>query len=455
MNILLLNPPYPYKVIREGRCQHEAAIWDSLYPPLSLATLASYLRDGHRVTIIDGVAEGLTPSSLSERLKALNPDLIISTVSTPTINEDLKLLKEIKGISEAKTAIFGVHATYFAEELIQNDFIDSVILNDPEIPAVRLASGKEEDFEGIIRKSNGMPVLYPRKEKNVSSFKIPSWDLVDLNKYRIPIKREKYVLVSTARGCPYNCSFCVVPSYNGKRVRFREVNEVVEELKAVSKHVNQVFFYTDLFTFRKKYVLDLCEQIIRENIPIHWVCNSRVDTFDREMAEVMRKAGCWMISFGIESGNQKILDLCDKKITLEQSRRAVQVARDADIISVGHFVLGFPGETQETLQQTLDFSVEVDPDFAEFYIATPFPGSRLYESLKSQIRIDWDDVRYDFDPYQYHFDLGKIRKKAYFKFYLRPKKVARFIRLFGVKKIVPMSFSAVRFLSSFFSRRRG
>jgi len=453
LNIILLNPPYPYKVIREGRCQHEAAIWDSVYPPLSLATIASYLRDAHNVTIIDAVAEGKDLSSLIKSLKELRPDLIISSISTPTIDGDMQVLEQLKHHTKAKIAIFGVHATYFSDELIKEDYIDFVILNDPELPAFQIASGDKDNLEGVVYKSNEKIVSVSSKERMISSFRIPAWDLVDLEKYKIPIKKKKYVLVFTARGCPFGCTFCVVPFYYGKKIRVREIDEIIEELKVVSSYAEEVFFHTDLFTFKKDYIIKLCEQIIREKINIHWVCNSRVDTFDREMAEMMKKAGCWMVSFGIESGSQEVLDLCKKKITLDQSREAIQVAREVGLISVGHFVLGIPGETPDTIRQTLQFSKELDPDFAEFYIATPFPGSDLFETVKDRISLNWKDIRYDYDPYSYPFDLERIRKKAYFQFYLRPQKVLRFIRLFGVKKIIPMSFSAFRFIFSFFAKR--
>ena len=449
MNIILLNPPYYCKVVREGRCQHEAAIWDSVYPPLSLATIASYLRDDHNIQIFDAIAEETELSSLVNNIKDFGTDLIFASVSTPTITEDLQALEQIKSSTRAKIAVFGVHATYFAKALIEENYIDYVILNDPEFPSVQIASGRMDNLEGVVHRENGNIVVRPPNPKRITDFKIPAWDLVDLKNYKIPIKGKSYVLVSTARGCPYDCSFCVVPYYYGKKIRYREVEEVIEELKAVSKYVDEVFFHTDLFTSRKSYVLELCDQIRKEQINIQWICNSRVDTFDKEMAEAMKAAGCWMVSFGVESGNQDILDLCGKKITLEQSRRAVRICREAGLISIGHFVLGFPGETHETLKQTIRFSRKIDTDFAEFYIATPFPGSRLFETVRQDISLDWKNIRYDHDPYNYGFDLEKSRTRAYFRFYLRPKKILKFIQLFGFTKIFAMSSSAIRFLTSF------
>lgn len=453
MNIVLLNPPYSYKVVREGRCQHETAIWDSVYPPLSLATIASFLRDHHRVKIIDAIAASMDVQALDRALKEFPPHLIISSVSTPTIREDLRVLKHLRERTGARIAIFGVHATYFADELIREDYLDFVLLNDPEFPAVAIASGSLSNLEGVVYKDNGRPVRVPSNLKRRTSFRIPAWDLVDLKKYKIPIKRKSYVLMSTARGCPFDCSFCVVPYYNGKKVRYREIPEVIEELKAVAAYVDEVFFYTDLFTFKKEYVLELCDRMVREKLDLHWSCNSRVDTFDRDMAVAMKKAGCWMVSFGIESGNQKILDLCGKKITLPQSKNAVATARKAGLISIGHFVLGFPGETAETVRQTMRFSRDINPDFVEFYIATPFPGSRLFDEIKNDLVVDWTDIRYDFDPYHYPFDLVKLRKRAYFQFYLRPAKIWSFIRLFGVHRIAAMSVSAARFLQSFLIKK--
>jgi len=453
VKIALLNPPYPYKVVREGRCQHETAIWDSIYPPLSLATLASFLREAHTVTILDAIAEGLDLDHVLSRLLLFRPDLVIASISTPTVKDDLETLRQVKARTGCRTAVFGVHATYFAEDLLRQTDIDFAFLNDPEFAALHIASGAPGPPPGAVSRRNGQLLRQPPPRDQALHFKVPAWDLVDLNRYKIPIKGKKYVLVSTARGCPFNCTFCVVPYYNGRKVRFRTVAEVMEELRAVSRYVNQVFFYTDLFTFRKEYVMELCQEMIRQGLRLEWICNSRVDTFDREMADIMKRSGCWMVSFGIESGSQKILDLCDKKITLEQSRRAVAAARQAGLISIGHFVLGFPGETRETLRETIRFSRKVNPDFVEFYIATPFPGSRLFESLKSGLPQDWEKIRYDYDPYRYPFDLAKARRRAYLGFYLRPAKMASYLRLFGLKKILSLGLSAVRFLYSFAARR--
>ena len=453
MKIALLNPPYPYKVVREGRCQHETAIWDSIYPPLSLATLASFLREEHPIILLDAIAEGLNVEAVLGRLSEFHPDLVIAAISTPTVNEDLQALKQIKEQLGCRTAVFGVHATYFAEDLIRETDLDFVFLNDPEFAALHLASGASGPVPGAVYHDKGGAVRVPPPQDKDLHFKVPAWDLVDLSRYKIPIKGKSYVLVSTARGCPFNCTFCVVPYYSGRKVRFREVEEVMEELRAVSRYVDQVFFHTDLFTFRKDYVMRLCREMIRQGLRLEWICNSRVDTFDQEMADLMKKSGCWMVSFGIESGSQEILDRCDKKITLEQSRRAVTVARQAGLISIGHFVLGFPGETRETLRQTIRFSREVNPDFVEFYIATPFPGSRLFESMKTELPPDWRKIRYDYDPYRYPFDLAKARRRAYLGFYLRPAKMASYLRLFGLKKIFGLGLSAVRFLYSFAGRK--
>jgi anaerobic magnesium-protoporphyrin IX monomethyl ester cyclase len=453
VRIALLNPPYPYKVVREGRCQHETAIWDSVFPPLSLATLAALLRDEHEVIVLDSIAEQKSESAVLVQLEAFGPELVVASISTPMIANDLNFMKQVKNRTGARTAIFGVHATYFARELAQEPYLDYIFQGEPEFATLHLASRARGSVPGAVYIENDRFVSVPPLKNKRLSFRVPAWDLVDMRRYKIPIKNKSYVLVSTARGCPFNCSFCVVPFYYGRNVRYREVNEVIEELRAVSRYVNEVFFHSDLFTFRKDYVLQLCEAMIRGNLRLNWICNSRVDTFDKEMADVMRRSGCWMVSFGIESGSQKMLNLCAKKITLEQSRQAVSIAKQSGLVSVGHFVLGFPGETIETLRKTLRFSRQINPDFAEFYIATPFPGSQLYEDMKSVLGKDWRNIRYDFDPYNYPFDLASTRHRAYLHFYLRPIKMLRYIRLFGVEKILNMGLSAARFLYSLLVRK--
>lgn len=452
MKVLLLNPPYETGVVREGRCQHEAAIWDTVYPPLTLATCAAILRQAHDVRIIDAVAARTDLRQVEAAAVAFGPDLIVASVSTPTVDSDLTVLKRLKESTGARIGAYGVHATYFAKDLVGSGALDLVIHHEPEGAAKELTRKPLEQVGGVSYRVDGRVVTNPSgKEYDPEDLPFPAWDLLDMRHYRLPVKRTPYVLMTTGQGCPFPCTFCVAPYYSGVKFRPRPVEDVLAEMKYVRNFVRDVFFHTDTFTLNKKYVMSLCQRLIEEDLGIGWVSNSRVDTVDEEMVRAMKRAGCWLLSFGIESGSQKILDTSKKKIQLEQSRRAVKTANDAGLMVAGHFILGLPGETEETVRQTIDFARELDLSFAEFYIATPFPGAELYEVFRdstSAFHTDWKRFEYSHNVMAPDLDLERYRRNAYVGFYLRPAQVLFILRKFGVAHLPQLAASGFRFLSS-------
>ena len=399
MKILLLNPPAETAVVREGRCQHEAAIWDTVYPPLTLATCAAILRQAHDIRIIDAVAARLDRQAVEAAAGAFRPDLVLASVSTPTVDYDLEGLRRLREVTGARVGAFGVHATYFAKDLVGSGAVDLAIHHEPEGAAKELTRKALEEVGGVTYRANGQTVTNPPgKEYDPEDLPFPAWDLLDMRHYRLPVKRTPYVLMTTGQGCPFPCTFCVAPYYSGVKFRPRAVADVLAEMKYVRNFVRDVFFHTDTFTLNRKYVLELCQRMVDEDLGLGWISNSRVDTIDEEMVRAMRRAGCWLLSFGIESGSQKILDTSKKKIHLEQSRRAVKLANDAGLMVAGHFILGLPGETEETIRETIEFAEQLDLSFAEFYIATPFPGAELYEVFRDSsspaFQTDWKRFEY-------------------------------------------------------------
>ncbi len=452
MKILLLNPPYETGVVREGRCQHKAAIWDTVYPPLTLATCAAILRKTHDVRIIDAVAAGADRRAVTASAVSFAPDLIVASVSTPTVDDDLEVLKELKAITGARIGAYGVHATYFAARLVGSGAVDLVIHHEPEGAAKEMTRKPLAEVGGLTHRLTGRLVATPpATEYDPEDLPFPAWDLLEMSHYRLPVKRTPYVLMTTGQGCPFPCTFCVAPYYSGVKFRPRPVADVLAEMKYVRNWVRDVFFHTDTFTLNKKYVLDLCQRLIEADLGIDWVCNSRVDTLDEEMVRAMRRSGCWLLSFGIESGSQKILDASKKKIRLEQSRRAVTMANDAGLMVAGHFILGLPGETVGTIRDTIEFAAELDLSFAEFYIATPFPGAELYEIFRESLGSspgDWRRFEYSHNVMAPELDLEGYQRKAYVRFYLRPGQMLFLLRKFGVARFPQLAASGVRFLSS-------
>jgi radical SAM superfamily enzyme YgiQ (UPF0313 family) len=452
MKILLLNPPYDVGVVREGRCQHEAAIWDTVYPPLTLATCAAILRQTHEVRIIDAVAARTPLDAVETAAQAFGPDLVLAQIATPTADNDLAVLKRLRDTLGCRVGAFGVHATYFAKDLVGNGALDLVIHHEPEGAAKELARKPVEAVGGVTYRRDGDVVTNPAgKEYDPEELPFPAWDLLDMRHYQIPVKRTPYVLMTTGQGCPYPCNFCVAPYYSGVKFRARPVDDVLAEMKYVRTFVRDVFFHTDTFTLNKKYLMTLCQRMIDEDLGLAWCSNSRVDTIDEEMLRVMRRSGCWLLAFGIESGSQDILDRSKKKIRLEQSRRAVKMANDAGLMVAGHFILGLPGETEATVQQTIEFAASLELSFAEFYIATPFPGAELYEIFRdssSVLHADWKRFEYSHNVLAPHLDLERHRRRAYLRFYVRPTQVLFVLRKFGVAHLPQLAASGVRFLTS-------
>ncbi|MFC2154639.1 B12-binding domain-containing radical SAM protein [Candidatus Altiarchaeota archaeon] len=451
--MLLLNPPAEQKYVKESRCQHRAAVFQSVYPPLTLASMAGLIRGAHEVRLIDAMGADLSRDYVEKQTMSFNPDLVVVNTSTPTALNDLEIIEELKNkTSKTKFVIFGVTASYFAHDLIKKPFLDAVIVGEPEYTVFELA--KEENWRkvnGLVFKDDrGEIYTTPRREMDDANYlPVPAWDLVDLSYYRMPVTNERYVLVATGRGCPYRCTFCVSPSYYGMKFRTKKVGQVIKEIKFAQKQgVNSFFFFVETFTLDKSYVKDLCREIVREKLNIKWVCNSRVDTVDFEMLSVMREAGCQVISFGIETGSQEILDNAKKKIRLEQSMKAVELARKAGLATVGHFIFGLPGETEETIKETLAFSKKLPLHFAEFYIATPYPGSELFESLeiKSFNDVDWTRFEYSNNVIDQGLNLEKAHSRAYLGFYLRPRVMLDLIRFYGLGRLPSLINTGFHFI---------
>ncbi|MCK4491192.1 MAG: radical SAM protein [Candidatus Altiarchaeales archaeon] len=451
INLLLLNPPAEERYVKESRCQHRAAVFQSVYPPLTLAYIASLTRGDNNVLLLDCMGEEITVGDLEDKVKQFNPDLVVVNTTTPTIQNDLEVIAGLKSSTDALFAVFGVHATRFARELITLPQIDIVIKGEPEITASELTEKKPENVDGILYKntSGGIVENPDRGFLDPDSLPFPAWDMIDLKKYRMPVTGKNYVLLMTGRGCPYNCSFCVSTSYYGKKFRCRSKESVIKEIEYVKEMgIDNFFFFVETFTLNKKFVVDLCDEIMQRDLQIKWICNSRVDTVEWRMLKKMKQAGCWLMSFGIESGQQEILDGVNKGAEVWQSIDAVKMAYDAGIATIGHFIFGLPGETENSLEKTLLFSKKLPLNFAEFYIAVPFPGSELFEDLglESHRDVDWSQFEYSHNSSGKGFDLENIRRRAYREFYLRPSLILRDIRLFGISNIPKLAVGGIQFL---------
>jgi anaerobic magnesium-protoporphyrin IX monomethyl ester cyclase len=444
MKVLLFNPPTPEgkRFIREGRCTQEEGAWGTLWPPVSLATAAAVLeRDGHSVQLRDFPAEGRSLAELDQLVKEFSPDLAIWGSATPSITSDLSLAERLKKIhSGLMTCTFGTHAATLAEDCLrQHPDLNFIIRGEPEMTVGDLArmlseKASPEQVPGLIfLDSQKRLVVTPERElpKNLDDVPDPAWQYLDLNSYRLPLKGRKFLMVVPTRGCPYACSFCTTHSYYGSNLRRRSPARVIAEIRrnVTEFGVKDFLFWSDTFTLDRSYVKELCRAIIAENLAISWASNSRIDTIDQEMFRLMREAGCWMVSYGIESSSQDVLNATQKGASVKDIVKAVSWAKAAGLQVTGHFVLGLPGETPASLEETVKFSRGIGLDFAQYYCAVPFPGSSLYVEAKQKgwlPETPWEDFRQDKAIMQIPGlpaeTVQRLRDEAYLQFYSRPQK---------------------------------
>lgn len=465
MRILLLNPPTPdgKGFIREGRCTQEGGVWTTLWPPISLANIGAVLeRDGHEVEAMDAASLGYPREQLLSDIAAHPPDAVVWSTGTPSIAVDLALADEIRACApDSRTAVFGTHVTALDESsLEQTPGLDAIFRNEPEATVSEWVSRLEDrsswsSIQGLsyrdaagFHRNPDRPFL-----SDLDALPDPAWHLFDLDVYRLPLKGTRFLMVTPHRGCPYPCSYCTAQTFYGAKLRRRSIERVRDEIERnVKVHdVREHFFWSDTFTIDKRYVLDLCEAI--EPLGVTWASNSRVDTLDDELAAAMRKAGCWMLSFGIESGDQALLDAVGKRAEVEQAEQAVATAKRAGIKVAGHFVLGLPGETAESLDKTLALAKRLPLDFEQFYCAVPFPGSRLYDEAREKGWLGdapFDQFRQDEAllelPGLSPEEVMKYRERAYRRFYSRPRVAIGALSMLSPKNIGHVASSLRRFI---------
>lgn len=472
MKILLINPPAfgDKGFIREGRCTQTSDFWAALWPPITLAYMGAILeRYGHDVRIIDSAAERFSHDATIRVLDEFKPDIIICSSSTPTISTDLSFITCIKDrLPQAITAIFGVHATVFPEECMRNcPQLDFVIMGEPENVIADLV----KVIRGDMSAGNAAGLAYRVKDRAVAVSKaarfikdldelpFPAWHLVRRGKYRLPLNGQPFLSVLPSRGCPYSCTFCTSQKYYGSKVRFRSVEKVLDEIVYnVNRFgIKHIFFWSETFTFNKRYVMALCDEMRNRKLDISWTCNSRVDVVDAEMLKNMANSGCWMVSFGIESSSQEILDNVKKGTKVSKASCAIKLAKDAGLSVVGHFIFGLPGENKDTIEETIRFSKSLGLDFAQYYCACPFPGSELYLiALKEGWLADDDFSRFSQEypvlvlPTVTQKAVAEAKKRAYREFYRSPAcliRTLKYVNFRNVSNLPRLAKKAIDFLS--------
>ncbi len=427
VKVLVLNPPvHELRFSRDGRCQSEEGTWLDTFPPTAFASIAGAVREVYDVKVIDCIGSKISFDDCMVAVREFGPQFTVLNTATPTIRADMEVAKCIKEETGSKIIVYGEHVTARFRSLFREyKYIDFCVLGEPETPIMNILSGKAESPGVATRKFDGGIWQEPDLDK----LPFPAYDLFP--DYFFPLTGEKWMFVRSGRGCPYNCIYCVMPMMSNRRVRYHSAEYMVRQFKWLSRELGICLYmlWDEISTADRKHMEEMCELIIKEGLEkeIKWFCTTRVDRFDFDLAKKMRRAGCRMVSFGIESGNQKVLDVNGKGITLEQTRKAVCAAQDAGIRIIGHFIVGLVGSSPKTERETIDFAKDLKIDFAQFYIATPFPGSKFYQMARKNKWFEgdnWDAVEQGTAVVSYpDFSAKEIqewRRRAYKEFYFRP-----------------------------------
>lgn len=400
MKTLLINP--------SSRVYEDSKVKASTpdYPPLNLLTIASPVSD---VTILDMNKN----SNLKKTVEEVDPDMVGITSTTPLFSSAYEIIRKVKEMKEVITIIGGSH----------------------------VSSVDVEGFDYIIKGEGDFSLItfQPCFTENLDNLPMPDWNLIRPNDYKMPdsyCKKSPVAPIETSRGCPYGCVYCS-KSVFGRMFRAKSPRRVIKEIE-----------YTLDFGFREIHIIDdgfsndierakkICDDIKKEELDFLWALPNgiRIDRIDKELLEKMYSSGCYWIAFGVESGDQRILNKIKKGITLSQVRDVFKMAKNIGFKTEAFFMLALPGDTKETMQKTIDFAKELEPDIAKFDVCTPLPGTPLFNEWVNEGRINtnWKDFMFhkkgrkifnhpnlDWETIDEYYD------KAYREFYLRPKYILR------------------------------
>ena len=389
-------------------------------PPLGLLAIAGVLRATHQdVAILD--FNSIAPNKITVG----NVDIVGFTATSLTYPEALKMSKKI---TQVPKVLGGVHATLFPEQALADGF-DAVVVGEGDLSTYTMTT----DWKGIIRSA---------ELTDMDSLPILPYDLLDGYRYRaspIHSRHKPTMPMLTSRGCPWSCNFCSKAVF-GSKYRAMSSRRVVEELQVLkSRGIREIAFYDDTFTVDRNRLLALCDEMAP--LGLYWTCQARVNTVNGEILKAMRRAGCDVIAYGVESGSPDILKGINKHITLEQAEEAIRRTHEAGIRSLAYFMFGSPGETKETVEETIRFAIKLDPDYAQFSMCTPLPGSALYERRQflSYTGPQTNGVCSLSLPY-----LATACSRAYLRFYGRPGHIFRELRSWSDAKVIASWWHVIR-----------
>lgn len=449
--VLLFYPPGALFQRGEDRCQQN--IDDGSAQAMRACNDLGYaaavlLQSGYQVKLQDYQTQGDTFEMLEKDMDEFDPDMIMMSITNTTIFDDIKVINRLCEKHHPIVVLKG--ALFFAPEQAMLDMIDFTNVDYLIGGEIDFCIGKIADycFKGIGKPEEINNILYKDAEGKMIPTRFHVWDddldaqpfparqLMNNSLYIRPDTKETMATIQTARGCPSQCVFCLTPEISGKRVRFRSPQNVLEEMIECYEQfgIRNFFFKADTFTINPEWVKEMCELIIQSKLygKIQFTANSRVRPLKKETLELMKKAGCFLVAFGFESGSDEMLQKMRKGATVEENRQAARWCKEVGLPFWGYFVIGFPWETKEDILLTKKLVLETDPDFIEVTIALPFYGTPMYETCKKEGLLAKSVLGSDFfhssTKGTIHLTIDevmKLRKDILLSFYLRPQYILR------------------------------
>jgi len=424
MEIVLVKPCWQYPISGNDHT------YNRRWPPLDLLNTAAILQaDGHGVRLIDAQAEDLSPERVADRLGS--PDLTVVTSSAldrwqcPSLE-----LAPLLGVTEAlrgrggKLLLSGFHGTVRPAAMLEMTGVDAVVRGEPERTVQDVAAGRAwSEIPGLTFPQQGRIVSNEdRPPLEMTSLPAPAFHLIDLKHYRYEILGPRLMVLEGSRGCPFACTFCS-RAIQGKKVRRKTVEQLGREVEVATGQfgAKNIYFIDLEFTTSADFVRGICEYLLERRLRVRWCCQTRADQVDQPLLGLMRRAGCRLIHFGVESGSRRIAELTRKNIDPKQQAEAVRLARRAGIETLCFFLLGYPGETEAEMQQTIDLARRLRPTYASFHRVSPYPGSELF----AQLPDDQDELFPAFaGTPQRQQQVDQMVRRAIRSFYLRPGYIA-------------------------------
>jgi len=439
MNVLILNPgsELTKNIVRDvlyGCWCKGKMIGGATVPPTPMLLIASVLDKINELSVefIDAASEPIVMDEFKRTIKAM--DIVVISTAAMTFSEDMNLLKSLKKLNPVlKTVVFGMQSTFLPEETLKRDEVDFIIIREPEqiiynLMIALLNDYALEDVKGIGFKKGSELIFTEPQELQYNMEALPYINLKlfpkKANYFNPIIKRWPYITMETSRGCPFKCLFCTSPVFYGNKVRFQRAERVVDEMEYYVKNgFREIYFRDETFTFSKERTIKISKLIIDRGLDVSWICNSRVDTIDEETMVLMKKAGCHTIKFGVETGNQELLDSVNKGITIEQTERVFKATNKLGIWSHAHMMLGLPGETDKTIHKTYKFIRKIRPTTITYSVYEPYVGTPVY------FKYITEEKRKMFEKY---LNLKTLHDKAYANELfteLENKKIERYVHL--------------------------